>query len=503
MKKLIIYLLLSIGFVTMIMPFAWMLITSFKMPSEIQQWPPKWYTKNFFSSRQVKVKTKIGAVRTLKGISLSEALSFTSSKMEDNILSISVEDDPFYRGTMTLNIKGFDYTDRLSKEEFEKWLKNVSIPIQLDYDTPEEFFEEVFLYFKSGSKPYFNRLSYFSELDNKFNSVLSAIDLILRFVDRRIKDENEREIFSNFLSKLKEDIVLINEKAKIYKAGKYLVLEDNEIKEIYNLLSSLNLNYTRENSLIKIFESKVVDVINYEKELLNFYLKVYKYFKNIQNKKVESFIVAKVMSKDEKIKLLKENIKKINNPLLEKLLENDEIENLPEKFSKEVDSYFVNEYNINTAQLNSLKSVVVGYKNLLIEKGIGYIDILKKYGFEKLKFISDEKLRNSSTYRIFLAKVESISSKISSIDDFLSEFILFTDYVDEVRRIYNNSMNEWKIIEAPEFVKSVRVKNGEVIEIELSGVSPVYLSDNNLSVASLKFSLIEVFKNIFQNYVDA
>ncbi|OOC42366.1 carbohydrate ABC transporter permease [Thermosipho sp. 1074] len=503
MKKLIIYLLLSIGFVVMIMPFAWMIITSFKMPSEVQQWPPKWYTKNFFSKRDVKVETKIGAVRTLKGISLSEALSFTSSKEEDNVLNISVEDDPFYRGVLTIDIKGFDYIERLSNSQFQNWLKNVDIPIEIQYDTPENFFEEVFLYFNSGSKPYFNRLEYISNLTGKFDSAISGINLISKFVNRRIKDKSEQEKFKIFLNSMKEQLFSTKEIIKKYKAGKYLVLENDEIKNIYDILSSLDLNYNGENVLNKVYNNKVVDVIKSEIKILEFYLKVYDYFKNIQSKVVNSSIVAKVMSKDEKYELLKNEISKIDNPILEEILSEKDLKDLPEKFSKKVDKYFMNEYAISISQLNSLKSLIVSYKNLLIEKNIDYTYILKSGNFNDLKYVSDERLKDSNTYKIFISKLENISSRIRNLDKFLKELMLYTDYVDEVRRVYNNSMNAWKIIKAPEFVKNIRVKNGEVIEIELSNVSPIYLSDDNLKMVSLKFSFGEVIKNVFQNYVDA
>ena len=31
----------------MLLPFAWMIVTSLKAPSEINEWPPTWSTKNF------------------------------------------------------------------------------------------------------------------------------------------------------------------------------------------------------------------------------------------------------------------------------------------------------------------------------------------------------------------------------------------------------------------------------------------------------------------------
>ena len=45
MWKLVVYLLLSAGAIMMLLPFAWMIVTSLKAPSEINEWPPTWSTK--------------------------------------------------------------------------------------------------------------------------------------------------------------------------------------------------------------------------------------------------------------------------------------------------------------------------------------------------------------------------------------------------------------------------------------------------------------------------
>ncbi len=49
MKKVIVYLVLGLGAIFMLLPFYWMVTTSFKLPSEILQLPPKWFpsTLNF------------------------------------------------------------------------------------------------------------------------------------------------------------------------------------------------------------------------------------------------------------------------------------------------------------------------------------------------------------------------------------------------------------------------------------------------------------------------
>ncbi|SHH22805.1 carbohydrate ABC transporter permease [Thermosipho atlanticus] len=504
MKKLIIYLLLSFGFVIMILPFAWMLVTSFKLPSEVQEWPPKWHSKNFFTHREVKVNVKLGAVKTVKGISLSEALSFTSSTNEvNNVLNIVVDDDPFYRGTLFIDTKNFDYIEFADVNAFKNWLNNVDNFANFSTETPEKFFEEVFLYYKSGPTPYFQRLNYYSNLAKRIDGALQGIKLIERFIDRRIKDENERERFREFLKIKGEEIQNVKEELSKYKSGKYLILTDEEIENIYKTLNKLNLNYDGENELLNVYNSKVVNVFDDEITKVKFYLDTINYFKNIQTKKIDKPIIAKSISKSEKIKLLKEELKKFEDvQLLSKVISEYGYENLPENFSKSIDTFIKEKYNISSSQLIDLKSLTVTFKNVLINNKIDYKQILSKGSLDTLLDYADLKLLSSSTYRIFKSKLETYSH-INNLHALVKDLIVYSDYLDQVRRVYNNSLNAWKIVEAPSFVKAVRVKNGEVIEVELEGVSPIYLSDNSIKKVSLSFSFGETLANIFQNYVDA
>ncbi|MGB9615615.1 MAG: carbohydrate ABC transporter permease, partial [Fervidobacterium sp.] len=104
LRKLFVYFLLIIGTVVMIAPFAWMLVTSFKLPSEVNSWPPRWTTRSFASQRYVKVIPSTGTTSTVKGLSLREALTFVAKKTQG--LVFVVNDDPFYRGTITIPLKG-------------------------------------------------------------------------------------------------------------------------------------------------------------------------------------------------------------------------------------------------------------------------------------------------------------------------------------------------------------------------------------------------------------
>lgn len=59
----IIYIILSIGAVWSLMPFLWMLSTSFKTPAESIQFPPTWFPKIFTVQPYITVWTKIAFPR--------------------------------------------------------------------------------------------------------------------------------------------------------------------------------------------------------------------------------------------------------------------------------------------------------------------------------------------------------------------------------------------------------------------------------------------------------
>jgi len=71
-----------------------------------------------------------------------------------------------------------------------------------------------------------------------------------------------------------------------------------------------------------------------------------------------------------------------------------------------------------------------------------------------------------------------------------------------VRKIYSDTMSELKVISAPSKVVAVRMRGSENLEIVFDGIDKVFFEDEKYFVRA-KFSLGEVFANIFQNYVDA
>ncbi|PLV59311.1 carbohydrate ABC transporter permease [Thermotoga sp. KOL6] len=489
MKKLIVYLLLIFGAILMLGPFGWMVLTSFKAPSEVQQWPPRFYTKNFALSRDVKVILKPGVQRVGKSVSLREAYALKTK--EENLLTIVVNDDPFHRGTMTIPLKEARYTSSVDIEEVKR-ISSES-PVEFSWNTPEEFFESFFIYYKSGANPFFQRSSLMNKILGSIDGATKIISQMRRFINVRIKDESERERFRSFLETKEKELLSLKEKVESMKAGTTLVLTDEEIRKLYDLLKSVNLRYTGSNPLVSVYTSRVVVPIEELKKNIGYYLEVVDLFQNVQNLTVDKNIVAKSMTRDERKNLFLEKIKDFHDrQLVEKLMKESK-DNLVESYVSLKEKEISEKYHVDLLTIATVKPIVSSLIGLAQENNIDTSN------FERMMEELEERLSNSTTYKV-------LKSKITQLDlgsEFLSAMASYLKDITFLRKAYEDAMSSWKIIEAPDFVKEVRVKDGEVIEILLEGVPSVFLSDEPIDSVKLRFSFTEMLANLFQNYVDA
>lgn len=164
----LIYLVIVAGALLMLIPFAWMVDTSFKASSEVSSWPPKWTTKNAKSEIEFQTKIKYkttGAGIDLSSLSLSEFRNFAAllgSAAGKDTLVIMLDDDPILRGTVTLKltneagqapayaknidktaygeiVKEFEEVKANAPSTYEKELRDISS------DNPSDFIDD-FLY---------------------------------------------------------------------------------------------------------------------------------------------------------------------------------------------------------------------------------------------------------------------------------------------------------------------------------------------------------------------
>jgi len=499
LRKTIVYILLSIGAIVMLAPFAWMLVTSFKLPSEVNTWPPKWTSRSFATSREIKVIPSTGMATNVKGLSLREALSFVAKKSVG--LNLSVNDDPFYRGELTIPTKGAKYTPSVNLDEFNTFVNSLTIPIEVDKETPESFFEEVYLYYINGSSPFFKRDEFTSNILGNVDNLLNTIDMISTYGIDRIEDQSEKESFQNFLSEKVKQLTELRPKFEKFKIGLELVLSNDEISEVAKLLDTVELLYPGQNEVSENYNTGVQNTLLNIKKNVDFFLKVNTYFSSIQNNVVDKDIKAVPMSKDEKVNTLLERTKDFRDfNEIKELTAKVELNTLGEELAKKLDDEVVERYKISSLDLSNLKSLISSFINLGLENNLPVRDLLN-VSFDEFSRKLEESAGMSLTYISVKSKLDSFKESVDNAAELFRDVAINTLEFQDFRSIYESVNYAWKIIEAPSFVKEVIVKDGKTVEIIMDGVSPIYFIDDNIKTLSLKFTASDVVKNVFQNYV--
>lgn len=504
LRKLFIYILLIFGTVVMIAPFAWMLVTSFKLPSEVNSWPPRWSTKSFSTQRDVKVVPSTGTTSSVKGLSLREALTFVAKKTQGLVLVVN--DDPFYRGTLTIPFKGSTYTLSLNQEEYKQFLQSLKIPSDFSIDdeienNPEGFFEKVLLNYIYGATPVFKRTDFIERLSGNVETLLNGIDTMLTFGIDRIQDENEKEKFANFLEKKMKELQELSTKIQKYKAGNEVILTIDELKEIRNIISNYNLVYENSNELSENYNNALQNSLLNYLDNINFFLSTYDYFVKIQDKKVDENIVAQPMTEEERKALLLEKIKDLEDfEDIKSFVDKHGMNNLIDEFAKSIDLEIERKYGVNSVDLANIKSLVNSIVNIATERQINIKEELKNSFEDFLNKVSSV-VGFDLTFSSAKAKLDAFSEELNNADNLLKEVALNIIKLQNLRMAYEGSINAWKIIRAPKFVESVLVKDGKSIEIVMNNVSPVYFMDDNTKNVHLNFSFLDIVKNVFQNYV--
>ena len=181
MKKTILYILIILGTLVTLMPFMWMVVTSFKTSSEVQQWPPRWTSKNFSGKRNVKISVANAQTGGTAGLSIREAMSMVTFKNDEKLLDFFINDDKFYRGTLTLKLKGFEYTDKMNNDDFNSFVSGLEFPVDISYNSAEEFFSNVFYYYKTGTTPYFDRSAFINKMSGVIEQASKTTNTLKTF----------------------------------------------------------------------------------------------------------------------------------------------------------------------------------------------------------------------------------------------------------------------------------------------------------------------------------
>ncbi len=528
LTKLIIYIILILGATMMLLPFAWMVSTSFKTRSEVERWPPKWSSRNFLTSWKVKVKVSSGALGGLdwRGLTLREALILQDVRQEGKVLSIVITDDPVYRGTLALYFPAnFSYlSGSLDINEYNNFLADLSSATKVkevkqmisDFTNPEDFFAAFFAMYTQGLSALLERRNYVGSIERTLTSSLNQLQTFERYASR-IPEEQRTE----YLEYLKTSEKAFNDLLSavgIFKRGAVPVLQNDEIEKILNsILSCLDqITFNKLNSdlishpVLQLYKSRVIQPVEESANVLETYRYVLNYFKMIQKDRSEvNSIVFTFPTTKEKQELFIKSISEQQNLKTDleiiKNLANQSLDGLPERYEKTLDEKLLQDFShLNVHNLRVyIQQVKVNLANLR-----NFLSRVPEWtfmsNFESVKEILNALIAENPSALAALERLEILSSQVSSEDfqKLLVESYKNIDRISELRRIYSRSLSVMKIISAPEFVKEVRFKQNQNIEIELNNIHPIYLEDETYELM-VDFNWKQVWANIFHNYVTA
>lgn len=523
----VIYTLLSIGAVVTLMPFAWMVSTSFKTRSEVEKWPPIWTSKNFSRTWYVKNNVSRGSIGGLdwKGLTLREALVLVQQEFEQNVLRIQIDDDPIYRGTITVSFSpdtkllrgGLDdktFKEFLNELKGKTEQKEVLQLLSEDIEA-ETFFSRFFVLYLHGKDAYLDRRNYIDLVEKTANSAVEQIEILYRYINRI--PEEYRTQFSQFMDSVKKACVDIVSSVTPFKKGRRAIFDLTELETILKRLESwldqLSIvtlaESIKDNPVIRLYEQRVVDPIETVVDRIETYLFVHNFFQSIQQETVKlSEVKFKFMSERARKDVFSSLIQQMNVREDLRVIVNEELkgrlEGLTERVERKIDERLYSELGsirienvrVYTQQLKQVGSQLL---NLLKSKMVGF------RSFEDLSQLKNWLQQDdSAASRVVLSKLEQLAFGVDE-REFFKAFQTVCEEIEtisQLRAALSRIQSLMEIVHAPDFVKEARLKQNQTIELVLENVHPVYLEDERYTVR-VDYTFKEVLANVFHNYVSA
>jgi multiple sugar transport system permease protein len=515
-----IYLLTAAGALIMILPFAWMIITSFKSEGEVNDWPPKWTSKNFYSSRQLNVQTSRSNVSGKGNFNLAEFRTVSSEDpFESNKLVYYINDDPVYRGKFELKFDTIDYSSSESLgiilQQMDDYISNTQVRDDLaaffavGENTPG-FFEELYFNLFSPDDGYYKKIVMARLISSDISKMITYINRlnegnIDKLVAFRISDSMssqeitevmaKKEVFSSDMAVLKEKLTEIkNILDNNYKGSEMLSTDDASalktlLLDFASLINAYDDPILSKNNQIMLnqFYNPVVKNVN-TLEFLTYFTNS---FKKVQSEKFSGqSIIFKVAQKDKMYENFAADIKQADFPdffkdEVSRLLTKDNILEIKDIVILQMEKEMSDNIRIKLSSQPSDLSACISLVRDIAKLSPDENEFENYLGENELKLY--ESFDDNKKEDLF-----ELAQKRREYDSIFSRFGKF----------YADSVSTADILQAPSFVKTIRYKNNSIIEIITDNVlSTWFLEEKPFVKATFTFG--EVFKNIFQSYVIA
>lgn len=516
----VVYILLAAGAIVMLMPFAWMIITSLKTSGEINAWPPTWTTKNFDNEWDLKLvlDSSISGPRT--GLSLSEFRTLsTQQSFNPDKLVYRIDGDFVRRGEIELLFEEINYSENYDVDpvlsDIYQYLENVQVRDDLaNLFVPKDYslenFENIYFALFSQENGYFKQTSTIRRIQQNLNKIQSFLDITLerninilpyfRINDNMSQQEIEhilerKDFFSQYLLSIKENIEVLDSKLRTF-TPELRIINQNEVQEIIDLLADFLSNiYTFDDNILsntntlimRNIYTPIMDDIN----TLTFFLYFIEKYESLQDIKIQDVkIVFEVPNKDTMYKNIIDEITKSQFPeefkqIVIREANKQNIENLNAEIVSLLENDIIDDIAQNLVQRPSELSI--------------YINIIRTLSNKNTPLEDAQKALSQSDYNFL---IQNISNKESELNRILEKRKEYDKILKDFDKFFLNTISKVNIVEAPSFIDYILYKNDSTIEIYTNNVPAIWLLDETPN-ANVGYSFGQVLANIFQNYVDA
>ncbi|PNR96932.1 carbohydrate ABC transporter permease [Petrotoga olearia] len=517
---LIVYILLAGGAIVMLLPFAWMIMTSLKTSSEINLWPPTWTTKNFQNEWDLNLKLTPSKPSPRTGLSLSEFRILSTQESYDPYkLVYEIDGDFVSRGRVQLSLNEIDYTQKTSIEgmmsDIYDYISNIELREDLSSlfaveDYSLENFESIYFGLFSQENGYFKQTTTIRRIQQSISKVQNFIDITLErninllpyfrinpnMTESQIENiTRNKEIFSDYLETIKLKVNDLNSKLSSYPA-ELRIIREYEVEQIINLLADfLSEIQTFEDGILSntntLIQKNIYEPIMKDINTLTFYMYFKEKYSVEQGIKVEDVnIIFDVPTRKTKYQNIINGIQDSEFPesfkqIVISLVNERDIDNL----NQEVVSYLENDF------LNDVRNSLIEDSRNLSK----YTQIIRTLSTNQVTFEQAQKILTQSDYNFLIEHVQGKEEEFSRILEKRKEY---DRILTEFNKFFLDTISIVNIVNAPSFVDMILYKNNSNIELYTVNVPSIWLLDDVPS-GKVEYSFNQVLGNIFQNYVDA
>ncbi len=564
----IVYFALGVGVIVMLMPFVWMILTSFKLSGEVESFPPRWTTDAFSSHRSVQLNLIRGEGFAIDFSSLRleeflnlDVLLASAQEEGEKLLSLSINDDPPYRGTMTLTLGSQDsvvtYTQDIPSEMRHRFDQNVDsfFPLPDDLMLPVMEILEIedttlmliglknYLFFGQNSLVTRRLLTqWISQTMERSNQVL--IDQGDRWISHaRLQDDSGdsvevaeekqriRAFFQESMDLFPTTMARLQLRLDDLRRGRQ-IFEANEItefavffKELIRPLVDLP-DTTTTWAALNLYHRNFAQPLLIVQNLLSLSMETWVFYEQAQDYRAEDFSIRFQFPSEEtqKSAIIKqlERAPLTNHQITTTfdIIESVRLGEYSTRLLQIINQYWderldqigiprvrhpgvIAQLREITDPLHSLFAPFFREKGLLEDHTI---DRLTDHSWTQLGDMARWNTDQSSLFaqaivrtRLLLANDKISEGEIASL---IIARISEDHWIRVFSDIYNRETARMEILSAPEQVRSIRYRGLRTIEVEFGGIDPFWFWDEP-SRLTVSFTPGEIVANIFQNYVNA